>query len=240
MPSLRPGKQLRIIILPAGQDPDDFVRTRGKVAFEQAIENALPLATFLYRAELEKINSSRPEQRANLRKTLEDLARSSPDRFVADEFSRSFNDLFFEDFGWKAKQRGQIWKSTVQTSVRVAPDLYRLYVRSALYGLTRYPAVAAANLEEVAAIPIAHPALNRWRDAIGEAVLTRPDLTHDGIAEVLESKVLPETHIRDIRHDLRFGFARKDTAEEAAVKQLEALHRIPGSGESAVGPNERI
>ena len=223
MPSLRPGKQLRIVILPAGQDPDDFIRTRGKAPFEQAIENALPLATFLYRSELQKINPTRPEQRANLRKMLEDMARSAADKFVADEFSRSFKKLFYDDFGWKPKQRDQVWKATVRTSARVSPDLYRLYVRSALYGLTRFPAIAAANLEELAAIPIAHPDLNRWRDAIGEAVLVRPDLTHDGLTEILETRVLPETHLRDIRHDLRFGFTRKKTPEDAAVKQLETL-----------------
>jgi hypothetical protein len=99
----------------------------------------------------------------------------------------------------------------------------RLLVRSALYGLTRFPAVAAANLEEVAAIPIAHPDLSRWRDAIGEAVLINPDLVHDGIREILEVRVLPQTLQRDIRYDLRFGFTRQKAAEESAVKQLETL-----------------
>lgn len=223
MQSLRPGKQLRIVLLPGGQDPDEIIRSSGRDRFEQIVAQALPLSTFLYRAELEKIDAARPEQRAVLRKNLEELARSSADRFVADEFARSFKDQFYEEFGWKGKQRDQILKSAVRTSPRIAPDLSRLFVRSALYGLTRFPSVATTHLEEIGAIRIVHPDLQRWRDAIGEAVILQPDLTDDGIREVLESKLLPEVLQRDIRYDLRFGFALFRTPREQAIRQLEAL-----------------
>ena len=223
MESLRPGKQLRIVLLPGGQDPDEIIKSSGRDHFETVVAQALPLSTFLYRTELEKIVATRPEQRAVLRKNLEEIARSAPDRFVADEFSRSFKDQFFEDFGWKAKQRDQIFKSTVRTSARVAPDLARLFVRSALYGLTRFPSVAVRHLEDVAAIRIAHPDLQRWRDAIGEAVVLQPNLSDDGIREILESTVLPEVLRRDIRYDLRFGFTLFRTPKDEAITQLTAL-----------------
>jgi DNA primase len=223
MPSLRPGKQLRVALLPAGKDPDDLIRERGREGFERIVGGALPLSSFLYRSELERIDATRPEQRAALRKHLEDLSRSCADRFVAEEFSRSFRNLFFEDFGWKPRQTQQIFKSTIRTSPRVSPDLARLYVRSALYGLTRFPSVAAAHLDEVGRIPIAHPDLQRWRDAVGEAVTIDPDLSEDGIRQLLDERLLPDTLRRDIRYDLRFGFTRRKTLEEHAVKQLEAL-----------------
>jgi DNA primase len=223
MPNLRPGKQLRIALLPEGEDPDDFIRSRGKAKFQERIENAAPLSAFLYRAELDRIDESRPEQRAHLRKTLEDLARSCADSFVADEFSRSFKELFYEDFGWKHKQSQVVFKSAVRTSPRVAPDLARLYVRSALFGLTRYPSVAATHLEEVAAIPITHPDLQRWRDAIGEAVVINPNLAEDGIRQILDAKLLPQTIRMNVRSDLRFAFTRQKTPQEQAVKQLQTL-----------------
>jgi DNA primase len=228
MQSLRPGKQLRIVVLPAGQDPDDIIRTSGPERFNEIVGRAFPLATFLYQSEREKIDSSRPEQRANLRKNLEELARTCGDRFVADEFARSFKNLFFEEFGWKAKLRETIFKSSVRTSARVAPELSRLFVRSALYGLTRFPAVAAANVENVISIPISHPDLIRWRDAITDAVINRPTLNDDGIQEILEGTVLPQTLQRDIRYDLRFGFNRRDTPEDVATKQLETLVHFLG------------
>jgi DNA primase len=223
MESLRSGKQLRIVLLPDGQDPDDLLRSRGLVAFEQAVEQAMPLASFLYTSELNKIDTDRPEQRAHLRKSLDDLARSCSDRFVADEFARSFKELFYEDFGWKRKQMQAVFRSAVRSSPRVAPDLARSFVRSALYGLTRFPAVAATHLEEVGRIDIAHPSLQRWRDAIGEAVVVNPNLSGDGIRQLLDERLLPETLRRDVRYDLRFGFTHQKTSEERAVKQLEML-----------------
>ena len=47
LPVLVDGKQARFLFLPDGEDPDDFVRRRGKAAFEQAIEAAVPLSAYL-------------------------------------------------------------------------------------------------------------------------------------------------------------------------------------------------
>jgi DNA primase len=235
MPGLRPGKQLRVALLPAGKDPDDIVRERGRKGFEQVVEAALPLASYLYRSELDKIDSSRPEQRANLRKNLEEVARSCSDRFVADEFARSFTKLFFEDFGWKGKQRQDIFRSAVRTSPRVSPDLARLFIRSTLYGLTRFPQVAAAHADQLGDIPVAHPDLRRWRDAIGEAVMSQPHLQEDGVRAILDAELLPQTLQRDIRSDLRFGFTRKATPSDRAVRQLETMVMFLAEEANVVG-----
>lgn len=223
MPNLRPGKQLKIAVLPDGKDPDDLIREGGRDKFERAIKTAIPLASFLYATELQKIEPARPEQRAALRSSLDELAKTCSDKFVAQEFGRSFTSLFFEDFGWKAKQRREIFKSAVRTSPRVSPDLARLYVRSALYGLTRFPAVAAAHLEAVSAIQIVHPDLRRWRDAISETVIQNPAVFDDGIKAVMEAELLPQTLVFDIRRDLRFGFTKSKTPTDIATSQLEAL-----------------
>ncbi len=47
LPTLSDGKQAVFMFLPEGEDPDDFVRRRGKAAFEAAIERATPLSEFL-------------------------------------------------------------------------------------------------------------------------------------------------------------------------------------------------
>jgi DNA primase len=223
MPSLRPGKQLRIVLLPHGADPDDLVRTHGRDIFEEVVQKAVPLSSFLYASERDKIDVSRPEQRASLRQRLEEVARQCEDRFVAEEFSRSFKDSFYEDFGWKKKQADQLFRSSIQSSPRVSPDLARLYIRSALYGLSRFPSVAAAHLEEIGTMAIAHPQLQRWRDAIGEAVISQPGLTEDGMCQILDQRLVPEVLRFDIRQDLRFGFTQKKTPDEVAIRQLETL-----------------
>jgi DNA primase len=47
LPVLADGKEARFLFLPDGEDPDDFVRRRGKTAFEQAINSAMPLSQYL-------------------------------------------------------------------------------------------------------------------------------------------------------------------------------------------------
>ena len=47
LPVLADGKNALFLFLPDGEDPDDFVRQRGKAAFERAIANAVPLSEFL-------------------------------------------------------------------------------------------------------------------------------------------------------------------------------------------------
>jgi len=47
LPVLADGKNARFLFLPDGEDPDDFVRRRGRAAFEDALAHAMPLSDFL-------------------------------------------------------------------------------------------------------------------------------------------------------------------------------------------------
>src|SRR6478752_4661183 len=47
LPVLTDGKEARFLFLPDGEDPDDFVRRRGKRAFEDALAAAIPLSRYL-------------------------------------------------------------------------------------------------------------------------------------------------------------------------------------------------
>ena len=47
LPVLADGKNPRFLFLPDGEDPDDYVRRRGRAAFEDALAHAMPLSDFL-------------------------------------------------------------------------------------------------------------------------------------------------------------------------------------------------
>jgi len=47
LPVVADGKDLAFLFLPDGEDPDDFIRRRGKAAFEREVERATPLSEFL-------------------------------------------------------------------------------------------------------------------------------------------------------------------------------------------------
>jgi DNA primase len=49
LPMLADGKNAQFLFLPDGEDPDDYVRQRGKAAFEELLAHAVPLSAFLLR-----------------------------------------------------------------------------------------------------------------------------------------------------------------------------------------------
>ncbi|WP_409310220.1 DNA primase [Pectobacterium sp. B1J-3] len=66
LPYLNDGFQLRFMFLPDGEDPDTLVRKEGKVAFEQRMEQALPLSQFLFETLQQQVDMSSPDGRTKL------------------------------------------------------------------------------------------------------------------------------------------------------------------------------
>jgi DNA primase len=71
LPVLADGKNAVFLFLPDGEDPDDFVRKRGKAAFEAAVERAMPLSEFL----LAEMSARHPPTTAEGRAALVAAAR---------------------------------------------------------------------------------------------------------------------------------------------------------------------
>src|SRR3954463_13794975 len=70
LPHITPERTLRFVELPAGQDPDDVIRSGGREAFEELVENFEPLDARLWRHELEAQPLSTPEAWAALKQRL--------------------------------------------------------------------------------------------------------------------------------------------------------------------------
>lgn len=66
LPILADGKEARFLFLPDGEDPDDFVRRRGKDAFEHAVLHAVPLSQYLLTELTARHSTATAEGRAAL------------------------------------------------------------------------------------------------------------------------------------------------------------------------------
>ena len=78
LPYLSDGRQLRFMFLPDGEDPDTLVRKEGKEAFEQRMEQALPLSTFLFESLMPQVDLSSPDGRTKLSMLALPLIRQVP------------------------------------------------------------------------------------------------------------------------------------------------------------------
>jgi DNA primase len=83
LPVLVPGRSLRFLTLPQGEDPDTFTRTRGLPAFKDLASKAESLIDLLWRAQVSGQDHSTPERRAALRQQLMQLAGEVSDTSVA-------------------------------------------------------------------------------------------------------------------------------------------------------------
>jgi DNA primase len=226
LPLVKPDKTLAFALLPPGEDPDDLVRRRGAQAMEEVLARPRPLARVLYENERSQRNLHTPEARAGLRDQLDELAVSCSSRSLQEQYRKAFRDQFYDDFGWKKGERKAIGSSIVKTSLRVNPRLTALFVRSTLYGLSRYPLVIGLNLDDISKIDMDHSDLLRWRETLVEAVLMRPNLDSDAVQQILETSRLSPRQRLDIQYDVRFPFSRRSIDPGQAMARLTSLVRF--------------
>jgi DNA primase len=98
LPRLKPGYTLRLAALPEGEDPDTLVLRHGVRAMREILDQARPLAEFLWTLESHAGALDTPERRAALERRLEERARQIADRAVQTHYLRFFREKTFEIF----------------------------------------------------------------------------------------------------------------------------------------------
>ncbi len=90
LPMLKPGKSLRFILMPDGDDPDSLVQREGKQAIEKLIDTAAPLVNMLWKNLTHGVAADTPERRAGLEKkifgTLSEIEDENVKKLYQSEF----------------------------------------------------------------------------------------------------------------------------------------------------------
>jgi len=97
LPRISAERTLRLATLPPGEDPDTLIAKGGVAAFEGVLSGARPLHEALYGLLAEGRPAARPEDRAALRRRLEQAAARIADRALASEYRRALLDRFFQE-----------------------------------------------------------------------------------------------------------------------------------------------
>lgn len=92
LPHLKPGKSLRFALLPEGQDPDDLARAGGRLAVDEVIGAARPLADMLWAREAEGGMFATPERRAALEARINELSNGIRDEIVRKHYRQDLTD----------------------------------------------------------------------------------------------------------------------------------------------------
>ncbi len=229
LPLIGPGRSLAFVSLPAGEDPDSFVRHRGPEAFAALLEARRSLADLLYET-LAGEPGATPEARAAVRRRLEELAGRIPDRTLQEEYRRHFRDRWYADL--RARRSIGPTRGSAPRAARplLAPARTRmLRERSLLRLLLAHPWLLAEADEALAAERFSTAPLERIRAALvagaGEcAGLDRPalidHLREGGLGDALEAVIGKEA--ADSLHTTMAG-ARPDEVRTAFLSGLQAL-----------------
>jgi DNA primase len=190
LPLLEPGRSLRFVILPAGQDPDELVRgPGGREGFRGLLDSAMSLAEHLWQAETEAKPLDTPERRAALRARLRELVRGIAHKDVRDFYGQDFLERQRRLFApaepqkraaapWRpaprrgGRGRGRYWEEPVflkngpAFADAAAQRNERVAVKGLLAGLLNHPALIEEYQEGLAGLSLAERDLDLLRTAI--------------------------------------------------------------------------
>jgi len=228
LPHLAPGRSLGFVTLPAGQDPDDLVRSKGRAALDSLLDSPEPLVDRLWRHELDSAPRRTPEQRAGLRRRLLDHVGAIADPDVREQYRAEFLarlDTLTPQRGRAPFQRGKsplLPRPTTQEARAVGRSGLDPQVgRAILHGLARFPALIGTHAEAVAALPLGNGPASRLRDLMLEAAMTHAALDPQGLATILANQgagdLLEEPRLK---RGLAFSFTRRDAPPERAQRDL--------------------
>ena len=237
LPGLAPGRSLAFLTLPPGQDPDDLVRAGGASAFEALAAAPEPLVDRLWSHELAAEPLATPEQRAGLRKRLNELVATIADPDVRQQYQAEFRQRFETQFlqrpafrpGFRPGPRPAFRPGAWQPPQPASPEakvvgtsgIERVLVKGVVAGLLRFPDMLARHAEALHALQFGDPLVARLIDSLVDLALHEQALDTERLHTILRSSEFDALARDLLRADsLRFSFTRKDADPERARADL--------------------
>jgi DNA primase len=209
LPSLRDGRQLKIMLLPQGDDPDSLVRREGVAEFRRRIDDAVALSDYFFSYLSAELDLAAIEGRSRLMMLAKPHIERIPAGFFSDMMFRRLNELAVirsVDVQKKATLNVRPG-SKVGGSVSQRPSL----VRRVLALLVQYPGLAgvfAKQATEIEQLQFAGREL--LLDLLEKIALEKPE----------NSAILLESY--------------RGTVNEKAVTKLAGMELdVPDGGEAA-------
>ena len=248
LPLLRPDRTLRFVELPAGQDPDDVVRTGGREAMEALLASPEPLDARLWRHELEAEPLTTPEAWAGLKQRLIAHASLIGHADLARMYREDWLNRFYEQrrpAGTSTQRqftpRGSFKNGRfVPTPKPVDAEARAIAssgidaptARALILGFANFPEELPAHCEQLATLPIADKSTAKVRDELVSAAFSGATLDRESVDTILAAdgtKGGPNN--LGPRKAMGFSFTRRDSDPDRARSDLAAAVEIIAAAE---------
>jgi DNA primase len=237
LPLLRPERTLRFVDLPAGEDPDDVIRTGGRDAFEALLKKPEPLDARLWRREVEAEPLTTPEAWAGLKQRL--IAHASA--IAHPDLSRMYREDWLSRFyelrrpagagpSGAPPRRGSFKNGRFvppappmgsQARAIAQQGLATTLTGSILYGFTLHPNTLVLEAERLSMLEIEEPLARRLRDLLVDTAINEPDLDQDQLRSILRTNGFEPFQASDnYPRGAKFSFLRKSEDEDRATRDL--------------------
>jgi DNA primase len=183
LPFVSPARTVRTVLLPTGQDPDDFVRKRGAAEFGRVLSNPRLLADSVLAAARDGQPATTLEQRARIMQRLQDLIATIGDGTLKWEYRRSLPRRLGKEFRRlpdAADRSGLAAGVADLRSVAARTDFERCRILTAI--LIRHPRLLHDVDHAYCGLELPDP-LDRLRDALRSWA---------DMADVLDSQALTD------------------------------------------------
>ncbi|MBU8875920.1 DNA primase [Reyranella sp. MMS21-HV4-11] len=246
LPLLRAGKSLRFLALPAGEDPDSLIRTRGPDALRRTLDLARPLSDVVWEMETAGKSTDTPERRASLQRSVEQRVAEIADPVVRDYYRTEMRSRLNrmrrpEAPAWQPGSRRPFRRpgdpepapfAAGAAARRSGSDLDGSRQERVLLGaLIERPALLHILAEDLANLPIANPELIRLRSGLLDALSLVPSGVDPAADEAAGDTSLEAQLIE--QHLERTGLGR--LAASARQKAREAFRDDPADADGWVG-----
>jgi DNA primase len=177
LPEAREGREIRFLFLPDGHDPDTYVGEKGREAFEQLLDSALPLSEYLVRELSEQVDLSHADGRAR----FAEAARPLVGKIQPGVYHELVLARVAEAIGMPPQRLQELWNPGSVQPAQVAPPSRTqavsrtrisagrgTLVRQAVERLLRFPSTAASvtDAERARLDTVEMPGIELLRDLL--------------------------------------------------------------------------
>ncbi len=195
LPLLAPARSLAFVTLPEGQDPDDLVRARGRGAIDALLAEPQPLADRLWTNEVAAEPLDTPEQRAGLKRRLQELAGTIGDPGIRYEYQSEFRRRADKHLappprapfvpGRRGSPKPPAGGDHPHARAVGTGGIDRVLAKAVLAGLIRHPAEVARHMEVLGSLRLADGALGRLFEAVVDVALEDQALDSSRLLSIL-------------------------------------------------------